>query len=173
MMDGARRAGPSGSAQRKKAKESKESHMNTRQLSRPVGALLMLGASLGCMAALAADKAGVADAQLRYQQERAACLSGSSNQDRATCLREAGAALAEAKRSGLGDGTQPYERNAHQRCERLPDEDRRACDARMQGQGTTSGSAAAGGIYRELVTREPIAPNAVQPDSGAASSPTR
>lgn len=31
--------------------------------------------------------------------------------------------------------------------------DRNDCVARIQGQGTTSGSVAAGGIYRELVTR--------------------
>jgi hypothetical protein len=89
------------------------------------------------------------------------CTSGQSNQDRATCLREAGAAFAEAKRDGLADGSTPYVRNALQRCERLPDEDRRACVSRMQGQGTTSGSVAGGGIYRELVTRELIPPSTV------------
>ena len=35
-------------------------------------------------------------AQSRYQSERAVCLHGLSNQDKATCLKEAGAALAEA-----------------------------------------------------------------------------
>ena len=125
------------------------------------------------MTALAADNTASADAQARYQQERAACLSGQSNQDRATCLREAGAALADARRGGLGDSSPQYVSNASQRCARLPDEERRACEARMQGQGTTSGSAAAGGIYRELVTRGGVAPNAVQPAGGAASAPTR
>ena len=140
--------------------------MNTGriQLSRPAWALLMLGAALGSTSALAADKTGPADAQARYQQERAVCMTGQSNQDRATCLREAGAALAEARRDGLDDGAAPYVRNAGQRCERLPDEDRRGCVARMQGQGTTSGSAAAGGIYRELVTPEIASPNTAKPD---------
>jgi hypothetical protein len=148
--------------------------MNTSriQLSRPVRASLMLVAALGCASALAAPKTGPADALARYQQERAVCTSGQSNQDRATCLREAGAAFAEAKRDGLGDGAAPYVRNAGQRCERLPDEDRRACVARMQGQGTTSGSAAAGGIYRELVTPEIVLPSTAVPERDAQEAPT-
>ena len=125
------------------------------------------------MIAAAADRSSTADAHARYRQERALCLSGQSNQDRATRLREAGAALAETRRGGLGDSSPDYVRNAHQRCERLPDGDRRACDERMQGQGTTSGSAAAGGIYRELVTREVAAPDVVNPAADAASATAR
>ena len=144
--------------------------MNTGriQLSRSAWAWLTLLAALGCASALAADKTGPADALARYQQERAVCTSGQSNQDRATCLREAGAAFAEAKRDGLGDGAAPYARNAGQRCDRLPDGDRRACVARMQGQGTTSGSAAAGGIYRELVL-----PSTAVPERDAQEAPTQ
>ena len=123
-------------------------------LSSSAWALLLLGAALASSSALAASKAAPADALARFQQERALCLTGQSNQDRATCLREAGAALFEAKRGGLDDGPAPYARNALVRCERLPDDDRRACVARMQGQGSISGSVGAGGIYRELVTRE-------------------
>jgi len=37
------------------------------------------------------------------------------------------------------------------------DEDRAACEARMMGHGTTSGSAAAGGILRELEVTTPAA----------------
>jgi hypothetical protein len=133
----------------------------------------MLGAALACTSALAAGKIGQAEAQARYQQERDVCRSGRSNQDRATCLREAGAALAEAKHDGLDDGPAPYVRNALQRCERLPDEDRRACVSRMQGQGTTSGSVAGGGIYRELVTREAIAPSTALPDGDGQIAPAR
>ena len=136
--------------------------MNTcNQVSRMATALLMLGAALACAPALAAGKTGLAEAQARYERERAVCMSGQSNQDRATCLREAGAAFAQAKRDGLDDGSAPYVRNALQRCEPLPDEDRRACVSRMQGQGTTSGSVAGGGIYRELVTRGLIPPSTV------------
>jgi hypothetical protein len=149
--------------------------MNTGRirLSRPARALLLLGAVLACASAGAADKAGRADAQTRLQVERSMCLNGQTNQDRATCLQEAGAAYAEALRDGLDDHGSPYARNAGMRCDRLPDEDRRDCRARMQGQGTTTGSVAAGGIYRELVTRETEAPATVQPAAEAPAAPTR
>lgn len=124
------------------------------KVPRVAWALLELSAALARTSTLAAGNTGLVEAQARYRRERAVCTSGLSNQDLPTCLREAGAALTEAKRNRLDDGSTPYLRNALQRCERLPDEDRRACVSRMQGQGTTSGSVAAGGIYRELVTRE-------------------
>ena len=53
-------------------------------------AILCMGAAtlLATGGALAAKQS---PAQLRYQQERAECMSGASNQDRTTCLREAAA----------------------------------------------------------------------------------
>lgn len=111
-------------------------------------AILALGIPVAALAA------PLSDAQMRYQQERAACDSGRSHQDRATCLREAGAAYEEAKRGRLADGGAQYRENALARCSALPPEERGACQARMEGQGTTSGSVAGGGIYRELVIRE-------------------
>lgn len=112
----------------------------------------------GCVAASLLLVAGAAiaatpsDAQLRYQQDRKACLSGASNQDRATCLREAGAALQEARRGRLaaGNGSQLGD-NAVARCAALPPGDRDECVMRMR-EGTTSGSAAQGGVLRELVS---------------------
>ena len=103
-----------------------------------------------------------AAATARYQQERAACMNGQSNQDRATCLKEAGAAYAEAKHGGLkvtGDtgGKGARAANATQRCIGLPADDAKACMDRMQGEGSISGSVASGGILRELVTVEPAA----------------
>jgi hypothetical protein len=144
--------------------------MNTARtpLSRPTLALLTLGAALAAAPALAASKTDSADAFARYQQERAVCTSGQSNQDQATCLREAGAAYAQVKKGNLGDDPAQYKANASKRCERLPDADRRDCMARMDGQGTTSGSAASGGIYRELVTRETVAPGAASGAPAAA-----
>lgn len=137
------------------------------ELSRSAWAVLVLGIALGSSSALAAKKTGADDALATYRQERALCLSGQSNQDRATCLREAGAALVEARRGGLTRGSSQY---ASKRCERLPDAERQDCLARMQGQGTTSGSVAAGGISRELVTRTVGAPTAAEP-ARAASDP--
>jgi hypothetical protein len=104
--------------------------------------------------AFAADKSAATEARARYQRERAVCTSGQSQQDRATCLQEAAAAYAEARRGGLDVGSPDTLRaNQLKRCEGLPTPDRQDCLARMQGSGTTSGSAATGGIYRELVTR--------------------
>ena len=97
-----------------------------------------------------ATAAKMSDAQRLYQQERAACMNGSSNQDRATCLKEAGAAFQEAKRAGLatsGDGS--LKKNSLQRCDALPQKDREDCAMRIE-QGTTSGSARQGGILREV-----------------------
>ena len=104
-------------------------NINRRQLSRPMWALLLLGAAIGSGSALAAGKTGATgttDAAARYQQERAVCLSGQSSQDRATCLREAGAAFAEAKRGALDDGSAAHERNARERCNKLAEADRNA-----------------------------------------------
>lgn len=116
-------------------------------------------AMAGCVAAAAlllvagaAIAATASDAQLRYQQERKACLSGASHQDRATCLREAGAALQEASRGRLGGGNgSRFGDNAVARCAALPPADRDECVMRMR-EGTTSGSAAQGGVLRELVS---------------------
>lgn len=128
----------------------------TKRLAQLGGALAIGAATaLAATSALAADAGGRSDAEVRYQQERAACNSGQSHQDQATCLREAGAALQEARRGRLDDGQGAYQQNALVRCSALPPEERSACQARMQGQGTTRGSVAEGGIYRELVTREP------------------
>ncbi len=105
------------------------------------------------MAAAAGGK--LSDAQARYQQDRADCMSGRSNEDRATCLREAGAALQAAKRGRLGDDQGSYEHNRLLRCDRLPPGDREDCVRRMHGEGTVKGSVESGGIYRELRTTVP------------------
>lgn len=92
-------------------------------------------------------------AQQRYEQERKACLDGTSNQDRATCLREAGAALDESKKGNLR-ADPALEANRLARCDNLPAADKADCIQRMQ-QGTTSGSAQQGGILREATTTVP------------------
>jgi hypothetical protein len=114
-------------------------------------ALLALAAAGTAWAA----PAPASGAQQRYTQDRADCIAGRTQQDRATCLREAGAALAENRRGGLASDPAQFQANQLLRCQGLPDADRSDCIKRMQGQGTTSGSVGAGGIYRELVTIEP------------------
>lgn len=115
---------------------------------------LALTAALLPVAAGAIDRSAMAQVQERYRAERAVCTNGQSNQGLRTCLCEAEAARAQALKAGLSDGAADYARNASRRCDRLPPEQRQACVARMQGAGTVSGSVAAGGIYRELVTTE-------------------
>jgi len=114
------------------------------------------GALLSATVALAADRRKLSDAQSAYQKDRAACISGQTHQDRATCLREAAAALQEARRGRLDDGKAEFEGNRFLRCERQPPEDRQDCVRRMKGEGITSGSVEEGGIYRELVV--PVVP---------------
>jgi hypothetical protein len=113
---------------------------------------LWLAVALAPAAALANAQDDAATQRARFEREREVCVSGHSNQDRATCLREAYAAYAEARKGKLDDNAD-YARNTIARCEVLPDDDRQDCIARMHGAGTTSGSVAEGGIYRELVTR--------------------
>jgi hypothetical protein len=146
--------------------------LRTRFTLRPAWALLALLAAATAAPAFGADKSAAAEARARYLRERAVCTSGQSQQDRATCLQEAAAAYAEARKGGLDVGTPDTIRaNQLRRCESLPDPERKDCLARMQGSGTTSGSAATGGIYRELVTRTvgPAASSAAA--ASAASAP--
>lgn len=145
------------------------------RLSSITCALLLCGAAQAAPPGPAVSAAELSAARARHAQDVAACKSGRSTQDRAACLREAGAALMEAKRGGLGNGSQPYAANQLLRCDPLPADQRKDCIARMQGQGSTSGSVAGGGIYRELVTRETGAASAPAPAAGsgqpAASKP--
>jgi hypothetical protein len=112
-------------------------------------AILVAGTLLISTASIAADRTS---AQAVYQRDRAACNSGQTSQDRATCLKEAGAALVEARRGGLDDGRGQLERNRLLRCDNQPLQDREDCVRRMNGEGMTSGSVDGGGILRELAT---------------------
>ncbi|HCE09161.1 MAG TPA: hypothetical protein DEQ40_11280 [Oxalobacteraceae bacterium] len=108
-------------------------------------AFLVLSVSLSAAAASDAPNANA-----RYQADRATCNSGQSNQDRATCLKEAGAALQESRRGHLKDDPAANQRNTSLRCDALPADERDACQRRMEGEGETSGSVRDGGLIREL-----------------------
>jgi hypothetical protein len=114
------------------------------------------GAAVSMLLPGVAPAAGADSPQARYEQERARCLSDRAPQDQAACLREAAAARDDQRRSGQEDpgSAASYQRNAMQRCQRLPADDRIACEARMRGEGSTSGSVSRGAILRELVTRD-------------------
>jgi hypothetical protein len=114
-------------------------------------ALAVCAAAMGLASVSALARAPDA-AQSRYQSERAVCMHGLSNQDRATCLKEAGAALQEARRGQLpGTDERELEHNRIARCDAQKGADHDECVMRMRA-GTTTGSAEAGGILRELST---------------------
>jgi hypothetical protein len=93
------------------------------------------------------------EAQQQYNRERARCVSGQSGQDRQTCLREAGAALQEARRNRLlAKGGTDLRANATARCNVQPAADRDACVQRVMGAGSTQGSVSGGGLIREVET---------------------
>jgi len=92
------------------------------------------------------------DASGSYQQEVQACMSGRTQQDRDTCLREARNAQADKSRGALDNAGARFDANATARCDALQGEDKAACQARVLGYGSTSGSVAGGGLLREVET---------------------
>ena len=103
-------------------------------------------------AAPATPSTGESPAQA-YQRQRADCLNGQTPQDRQTCLKEAGAALAAARRGQLSDATQ-RDAIAAERCSVHKDaDDRLACERMALGEGRTDGSVAEGAVVKEMVTR--------------------
>ena len=87
-----------------------------------------------------------------YASEVRACNEGMTAEDQATCLQEARNAQAARKTGDLEIGGQNYAANARARCNVLSGEDKAACEARMMGYGTVSGSVAGGGVLREVET---------------------
>ncbi len=118
-----------------------------------------------------------AAAKSTYAKERADCESGRTAQDRATCLKEAGAAEQERKRNTL-DNTGSARQNAIERCNLVAAKDKADCLARIEGPNqtnqttTTSGSVAGGGVIRETKTTTTGQPTVViLPATPAASAP--
>lgn len=92
----------------------------------------------------------------REQQERASC--DGVQQDKAACMREAGAARQEAGRGGLTGGSgAALDANALERCKQLPGAEQADCEARLRGGvgSSSSGSVMGGGVIRETVTPVP------------------
>lgn len=139
------------------------------RVSLVVGLLLSLG---GVASVWAASARVAASPEAVYRRERADCLQGRSAQDRQTCLREAAAVLADARRGLLRDvEAQVLAQNALRRCQRVPAEDRLDCERLARGEGQQSGSVAEGAILKQITTLQFEAPAAGAPAS-AASSPS-
>jgi hypothetical protein len=132
------------------AVHSKDIEMNCTQ---KIGAIALALAVVPT--AWSAGNKGMSEAQRQFQQERAYCLSGKSQQDRATCLTEANNAYAEARRGALnnsGAGAN-LSQNATERCKAQPPADQDACVRRVTGAGNTEGSVKGGGVLRETETQ--------------------
>jgi hypothetical protein len=128
--------------------------MNHSHFSPTLGALLTLAAALAAAPPWAVAKAAAPSAKALYQRDIARCGTQRPAAERDNCLSEASTAN-QARLPAVVD-TDPgrYARNALLRCQVLKGADRQDCVSRMHGAGTTSGSVAEGGIYRELVTLE-------------------
>jgi len=115
-----------------------------------IAALIAVGGIAAATSASAQPRRG----DSTYQQELSVC--GRNQQDRAACIREAGAARLEAARGGLTSAPD-YRRNALARCSLQPPADRADCEARVLGgsgnaSGNVDGSVMGGGVIRESVT---------------------
>ncbi len=129
--------------------------MRAHQTVRHVSPLLQRSSALlAALALFAAGDAGAAPAMdgaaARAQKE--ACLHRQSHQDQATCIKEATAVLNESRSNRTENETNNYNQNALLRCNALPDDERSACQRRINGEGSTSGSVEGGGMLREVVT---------------------
>jgi hypothetical protein len=119
--------------------------------------------SAAAITAGAADAVKSGDAQAQYKAQMAACNSGTSNQDKATCMKEANNALADSKKGSLVDGSPAYDQNALTRCNSLPSGEQADCKSRIQNPTATSGTVKDGGVIRESVTRQVGTPVVVVP----------
>ena len=138
---------------------------------------LVLAAALSPIFAEAAPAPAPAGSpEATYQSERADCLAGRTQQDQKTCLHEAVSARDAAHKGLLTTETpQVLNDNAQQRCQVQPaGPERVACERMAQGEGSVTGSVAAGGELRELTTV--VAPKKAgkrvrQADRAPASTP--
>ena len=125
------------------------------QSVRPLSPLLVVAACLSPLAAGAASGSDQAERRAVFERDRAACETGRSTQERSLCLHDVTVAYRMTHTNKPYDlDPSTYLRNQALRCVPLKDKDLQDCMARMRGAGSTSGSVATGGIYRELTTIE-------------------
>ena len=112
--------------------------------------------AMSATAQIASGTTGI-DATGNARSEMMACLNGTTQQSRETCMTEVRNANA-AKRAGQVDNAGgQFRANALMRCDVFAGEDKSACEARIAGYGSTQGSVAGGGVIREVETV--VAPN--------------
>lgn len=111
--------------------------------------LSVLLVSVAATAQIASGTTGI-DASGDYRHEVKSCMTGNTQQDRATCLREARNANADRRSLSANDANLKANRAA--RCDALKGEEHEACLARVVGYGDASGSVAGGGVIRQVET---------------------
>ena len=114
--------------------------------------LLAITASAQIASAQIASGTTGIDATGNASSELAACNNGTTQQARETCMTEVRNANAEKRAGKLDNSGGQFGANAAQRCNALAGEEKIACEARVQGIGTTQGSVAEGGVIREVET---------------------
>jgi hypothetical protein len=131
----------------------------TSLMSFGAAALLAVGAATAQVAFAAGTSdaafpgASAIDSSGNYQSEVQACMSGKTQEDQATCLKEARNARADKQRGVLENRQGNLEANAMNRCDVFQSgEDKAACEARVLGYGNVQGSVAGGGLVRESET---------------------
>jgi hypothetical protein len=93
------------------------------------------------------------DAYGDARQSRAWCQANTTGAARADCLEYSYSNPGERSKSALEATNTDFAANALSRCSVFKDtEDRMACDARVKGQGSNSGSVQGGGILKEVTT---------------------
>ena len=111
--------------------------------------------ALGAAAQAAPAAKNVDPLRLQYEREKADCMTGKTSQPRNVCLREAGAAYAQARQGKLispGDRSEQWAANALKRCEAQNGEDRALCERRVR-EGVVEGSVGGGGQLKTLTVR--------------------
>jgi hypothetical protein len=128
-------------------------HMPTfDKLNQTTLRIFSAAALLYCCTNADADSASVTrERQRTYQIDRQRCLSGQTGQNLTSCLQEAGAVLQQPSSHHDEVGASELANNALQRCEAFTGEAQQSCISRMQGHGSVEGSAATGGVLRELI----------------------
>jgi len=130
--------------------------MSQAHSSRSRKSLVYFGAAalLAMTAATAQVASGTTgiDASGSFKQEMQACMTGQTQQDRETCMKEARNAQADKQRGILSRQDADFKANAVARCDVLNGVDKAACQARIMGYGSTEGSVAGGGVLREVET---------------------
>ncbi|MBA3596262.1 MAG: hypothetical protein H0W40_02655 [Methylibium sp.] len=151
------------------------SHLSNHFLTRGTVAALVASATLlfGAGTVSAAEASAADGRNERLEHYRAACLLNRPNANPAACVEETLAAREAASQGELQTGDAAYRRNALLRCRALPAAEQPACEARIRGDGTVSGSVEEGGILRELVVRDRTPADEAPPANGNTSLPMR